>query len=345
VLAERAAGVVSVRVLDPRRTVRLGSGDPRVARGYVVRAAPVAEPEARGEAATAFLSRLVRRWWSAEAERGDGGEGGGGAERDPGGGFDVYAGGRRQAFRPGARGRAELVEDGPSLGVERPGDTAPIVRVLNLPQPFEAEGLSEVEPLIGLQDELNTRLSDRASRVTMQSFRMYLVKGVTDGGSLPVAPGVVWSTESRDASVTAFGGDAHAPGEEQHIQEVREAMDKVSGVPPVAGGVVQARVGNLSSENALRITLIGLIGKTARKRISVGRGLAEVGRLVLDALDRLGILATEPEDRGVRVDWLDPLPRDEGEALSAAQKKIELGVDRARVLAELGYGAADPGVV
>src|SRR6202020_610704 len=33
-------------------------------------------------------------------------------------------------------------------------------------------GFSDVEPLIALQDELNTRLSDRAYRVTMTSFRM-----------------------------------------------------------------------------------------------------------------------------------------------------------------------------
>ena len=40
------------------------------------------------------------------------------------------------------------------------------------------EGLSDVEPLISLQDELNTRLCDRANRVTMQSFRMWLGKGI-----------------------------------------------------------------------------------------------------------------------------------------------------------------------
>ena len=51
----------------------------------------------------------------------------------------------------------------------------PVVHVQNLPQPFFYEGLSEVEHLIPLQDELNIRLTDRANRVTMQSFKMYLV--------------------------------------------------------------------------------------------------------------------------------------------------------------------------
>lgn len=47
----------------------------------------------------------------------------------------------------------------------------PVVHVQNMSQPFVYEGLGEVEGLVGLQDELNTRLSDRASRVTMQSFK------------------------------------------------------------------------------------------------------------------------------------------------------------------------------
>ena len=49
--------------------------------------------------------------------------------------------------------------------------SVPIVHVQNLSQPFVYSGIGEVEALVGLQDELNTRLSDRASRVTMQSFK------------------------------------------------------------------------------------------------------------------------------------------------------------------------------
>ena len=56
-------------------------------------------------------------------------------------------------------------------------------------QPFAYSGLSEVEPLIPLQDELNTRLSDRASRVTLQCFKMYLAKGIDGFDKFPVAHG------------------------------------------------------------------------------------------------------------------------------------------------------------
>jgi len=220
----------------------------------------------------------------------------------------------------------------------------PIVHIQNIAQPFHFEGLSEVEPLIPLQDELNTRLSDRANRITLQSFRMYLAKGIDGFENQPVAPGQLWVTDNKDASIQSFGGDLPTPGEDRHIDELRDALDKASGVPPLASGVVQAKIGNLSSANALRITLMGALSKTARKRVTYGRGLAEVCRLVLEALDHLGFVATTPEDRGVRLTWPDPLPEDQRELLDAAEAKLRLGVPKDRVLAELGYAPTDPGI-
>src|SRR5690606_4574016 len=125
------------------------------------------------------------------------------------------------------------------------GGRVPVVHVQNVAQPYRYEGLSEVEPLIPLQDELNARLSDRASRVTMQSFKMYLVKGIEGFDAMPVGPGQIWCTENAQASIEAFGADASSPSEESHIKEIRDALDKTSGVPPLATGVVQGRVGNL----------------------------------------------------------------------------------------------------
>ena len=166
---------------------------------------------------------------------------------------------------------------------------------------------------------------------------MYLAKGLDGADKLPVAPGIVWSTDNADAQVTSFGGDSGTPSEDRHIDQIREALDKQSGVPPLAAGVVQAKVGNLSSETALRLTLSGLLAKSARKRITYGHGIARTSALVLEALDALAIFRTDPADRTVRVVWPDPLPRDEKDLLDAAQRKIDLGVPRDRILAELGY--------
>ena len=221
----------------------------------------------------------------------------------------------------------------------------PIVHIQNMSQPFVYGGIGEVEALVGLQDELNTRLSDRASRVTMQSFKMYLAKGIEGFGKSSVGPGVVWSTDNPDAQIQSFGGDAHSPSEDSHIDEIREAMDKISGVPPVAGGVVKTKLGNLSSATALRITLMSLIAKTLRKRVGYGRGIEQMSRLVLDVLDAAGVLSTRVSDRGVRVMWGALPVVDEESVVAAGRAKIDLGVKPKVVLDELGFGDEDPGVV
>jgi len=224
---------------------------------------------------------------------------------------------------------------------ENPLGRVPVVHILNLANPMHYEGAGEVEPLIPLQDELNTRLSDRANRVTFQSFRMYLGKGIEGFEDRPVAPGRMWATDNPEASIESFGGDADCPSEEAHVAELREAMDKVSGVTPLAAGLLRDQLGNLSSATALKVVLTGTLARLERKRVTYGQGLVEVNRLILEALDRFGILRTVPEDRATRLHWPSPLPDDLGERLAEAKAKRELGVPAETVLRELGYGASE----
>src|SRR5690606_35876952 len=69
------------------------------------------------------------------------------------------------------REHRRLLIDGREVerGEITPPGVIPVAHIQNVPQPLRWAGQSDVEPLISLQDELNTRLSDRACRVTMQS--------------------------------------------------------------------------------------------------------------------------------------------------------------------------------
>ena len=109
----------------------------------------------------------------------------------------------------------ELIAEG-----ELPWGFLPVVHIQNIVQPYYYEGHSDVEPLIPLQDELNTRLSDRASRITFQSFKMYLGKGIEGFEDKPVSPGRMWYTDNPEASIEEFGGDAETPSEALHITEI-----------------------------------------------------------------------------------------------------------------------------
>jgi hypothetical protein len=216
-----------------------------------------------------------------------------------------------------------------------------VVHIPNITQPGAYEGLSDVEPLIPLQDELNTRLSDRANRVTYQSFKMYLGKGIEDFLDRPVGPGQMWATQNLAASIEEFGSDNGSPSEDAHIEQVRQAMDKVSCVTPLAAGLLRDGLGNLSSATALRVVLSGLLSRTARKRLTYGAGLKQIVELALAHLDAVGVLRTRPADRRVEILWPSPLPADEGEQLRNALIKTQLGVPADRILAELGYRRED----
>ncbi len=226
----------------------------------------------------------------------------------------------------------QLVAEG-----DLPWGFLPVVHIQNIAQPYYYEGLSDIEPLIPLQDELNTRLSDRASRITFQSFKMYLGKGIEGFEDKPVAPGRMWYTDNPEASIEEFGGDAATPSEARHIAEIREAMDKVSGVTPIVAGVLNNRLGNLTSAVALRLTLMGTLSKTERKRFTYSEGIKKICRMVLGILDAANIYKTSDADRDIEIIFPSPLPENTMEKLKEAQIKKELGVPTEQVLRELGY--------
>lgn len=337
-IIERATNRVRIDLIEPPRGVALLSpSDSRAIDAYLIRADHTSRDAAADSdslSAPAKVAASVYRWWRS-VRPSDGPSPA--ANNSTCTTTELFAGPMRQLYETTPDGDTRLIAEEPSLVEARPHDAPPIVHIQNISQPFNYSGIGEVEPLIPLQDELNTRLSDRANRVTLQSFKMYLAKGLDGAATMPVAPGTIWTTDNPDAEITAFGADAASPSEDNHIEQIREAMDKASAVPPLASGVVRAKIGNLSSENALRITLLGLMSKTNRKRITYGRGIIAASQLILEALHRHGILHTTERDRALRIDWPDPIPRDEQLALLAAQKKVDLGVPREQVLAELGY--------
>jgi hypothetical protein len=226
----------------------------------------------------------------------------------------------------------QLVAEG-----ELPWGFLPVVHIQNIAQPYYYEGLSDVEPLVPLQDELNTRMSDRASRITFQSFKMYLGKGIEGFEDRPISPGRMWCTDNPDATIEEFGGDAAAPSEDLHIAEIREAMDKVSGVTPVVAGVLKNKLGNLTSAVALRLTLMGMLAKNDRKRFTYSEGLKKVCGMILGILDTANVYKSRKADRDVDIVFPSPLPENTTEKLEEAKLKRELGVPAEQVLRELGY--------
>jgi len=82
---------------------------------------------------------------------------------------------------------------------------------------------------------------------------------------------------------------------------------------------------------------MGTLARLQRKQITYGEGMMRLNEMVLDLLDRLGVLPTAPEERRTRIEWPNPLPDSRRDELQDAKVKLDLGVPRETVLRELGY--------
>ena len=166
---------------------------------------------------------------------------------------------------------------------------------------------------------------------------MYLGKGIEGFGERPVAPGRMWTTDNEGADIVEFGGDSDSPAETLHVADVREALDKASGVSPIAAGAIKNRIGRLTSAAALRVTLISLLARTEKKRTMYGAAIQRMVELSLSWLDVAGVFETSEDERRIELHWPSPLPENEVEKLQEAEIKQRLGVAKEIVLQELGY--------
>ena len=167
---------------------------------------------------------------------------------------------------------------------------------------------------------------------------MYLGKGIEDFTELPVAPGRMWMTDNDEADVIEFGGDRRAPAKTRTSADIREAMDKTSGVTPIAAGAIKGRIGHLTSAAALRVTLLALLAKTEKKRTTYGTAIAADVRAGAGVARSRGAVRNDAATSGAsRSNWPSPLPENELEKLHEAEAKSRLGVPKEIVLRELGY--------
>jgi hypothetical protein len=173
------ADAVRIEAIDPTRAIPiLDPADYRRLLAYIIHfERELNEVERFGASPRPTWRSLLARAWRAPAAR-----------RATSTLTEILSADRTQAYED-----ESLVADSP--GTLTPG-VLPVVHMQNISQPLHYEGVGEVEPLIPLQDELNTRLSDRANRVTMQSFRMYLAKGVDGFDRASVEPGAIWTSDT-----------------------------------------------------------------------------------------------------------------------------------------------------
>jgi hypothetical protein len=192
-------------------------------------------------------------------------------------------------------------------GGVNPYGRIPYVLFPNLHVPGAFWGESDLVDLLGIQRDLNARMSVLSRILEVSGNPIAVVENVSDSSGLRVGPGQLWELPE---GARAYLLDLLAGGGVQlhidYLNLVYRAMHDVAEMPRTAFGDGE---GTNKSGVALEIELQPLLHKLARKRLTWSVALEERARLILAVAALNGVRFGDAPLR-LRVDWPAVLPQD-----------------------------------
>lgn len=205
----------------------------------------------------------------------------------------------------------------------------PFVQIKNFPIAGKSRGQSDLEDIIPLNVEYNTKKSDISEVIDYHSAPITIVYGAKIG-SLEKGANKVWGGLPKDAKVEnlALQGDLTASG--NYVADCKTAMCEIAGIPEASLGGSQA-ISNTSGV-AMQYINLPLIERTRVKRSCTSVGLQKVNKMILFISLREGLIE-KPDDISMRdflhneVELPDTLPKDMLMELNQIQQELTLGLE------------------
>lgn len=205
----------------------------------------------------------------------------------------------------------------------------PFVQIKNFPIAGRTRGVGDLDDIIPLNVELNTKKSDMSEVIDYHSAPITLVYGAKIG-NLEKGANKVWGGLPKDAKVENLGlnGDLTASG--HYASDVKTSMCEIAGIPEtVLGG--SSAISNTSGV-ALQYMNLPLIERTRIKKSCSASGIQRVNKTILYLALHHGLIE-KPEDISMRdflhneVEIPDTLPKDELIELQKIQQEMTLGLE------------------
>ena len=205
----------------------------------------------------------------------------------------------------------------------------PFVLIKNLTIAGRTEGYSDLDDLIPLNVEINTKESNVSEIIDYHAAPVTVVYGAKVG-NLEKGANKMWGGLAKDARVENLELKGDLGASTSHIADIKTAMCEIGGIPQTVLGGAQA-VSNTSGV-ALEYINLPLIEKTRVKRANTETGLEEVNSLIL-LISVLEGLITPPKDVPLR-DFFwnactlpDTLPKDKLLELQQIQQEMKSGIE------------------
>lgn len=232
--------------------------------------------------------------------------------------------------------------------VENPLKEIPISHVRNLPMACEKYGISDMYSVIGIQQELNEKSTDVSDIINYHAAPVTIITG-GKAGNLVRGARKVWSGLPKDAKVYNLELHSDLNASNAFITALKTALHELTNTPEDSLGQ-KAAISNTSGV-ALQIKYSPLMEKTWIKRLTYGKGLRQVNRLLVKFYALYGTEEQRAAIEGIKKDselrkliyrtkinWPDPLPKDEEGLINRISKKMSLGLEEPEgALSELGF--------
>lgn len=205
----------------------------------------------------------------------------------------------------------------------------PYVQIKNFPIAGRTRGQGDLDDIIPLNIELNTKKSDVSEVIDYHSAPITLVYGAKIG-NLEKGANKVWGGLPKDAKVENLNLQGDLIASVNYASDVKSSMCEIAGIPEnVLGG---AKAISNTSGVAMQYMNLPLIERTKIKRSCSAEGLQKVNKMILFISLYHGLIE-KPEDISMRdfvkntVDIPDSLPKDELMELQKIQQEMSLGLE------------------
>lgn len=213
--------------------------------------------------------------------------------------------------------------------MKNPYGFIPFVQIKNFPIAGRTRGIGDLEDVIPLNVELNTKKSDISEVIDYHSAPITLVYGAKIG-NLEKGANKVWGGLPKDAKVENLGLQGDLTASSSYVSDIRTSMCEIAGIPETVLGGASA-ISNTSGV-ALQYINLPLIEKTRVKRSCSKAGLEKVNKMILFISLKEGLIE-KPEYISMKdfvyneVELPDTLPKDELIELQKIQQELTLGLE------------------
>ena len=205
----------------------------------------------------------------------------------------------------------------------------PFVQIKNFPVAGRTYGVGDLDDIIPLNVELNSKRSDVSEVIDYHSAPITLVYGAKIG-NLEKGANKVWGGLPKDSRVENLSLQGDLLASVNYTTQVKTAMCEIGGIPETVLGGANA-ISNTSGV-ALQYMNLPLIERTRVKRHCTQSGLQKVNKMILFIALAEGLIY-KPEDISMK-DFLtnevtlpDTLPKDEILELQKIESELKLGLE------------------